>query len=245
MRSGGFGLICGFSPADTNSTRPNSTARSFPWPSRDGWFGDGARTLPRSFMTQRHSSTPWSKGSPPLVRGVPSPANLGTAAFRVFPEHHKTSPMARTARHCFTPQMSRLGAHLDRRGFLATVGITTVGAIAFISSPGAQALVESSASRNHPLYRVGMFRRRTIWTTPDATLEVLRRKAIRAHDGGRIFDRNAFEVVLGQTRGQEIGSGTVTMTNKAGTEVELFLSQIAPRRYSAIINRQAIPRSTS
>jgi hypothetical protein len=141
--------------------------------------------------------------------------------------------------------MSALGAHLDRRGFLATIGMTTVGAIAVISSPGAQALVGSTASRNHPLYRVGMFRRRTTWTTSGAMLEVLRRKAIRAHDGGMIFDRNAFEVVFRQARGKEIGSGTVTMTNKAGTEIELFLSQIAPRRYSAIINRQAIPRSTS
>lgn len=137
--------------------------------------------------------------------------------------------------------MPLMSAHLDRRRFLAAIGITAGGAVALAAAPAVQARGVSATTRNHPLYRSGAFRRRMVWTTPDATLVVLRRKAIRAHEGGMTFDRNAFEVVFGQARGKELGSGNVTMTNKAGDEVELFLSQIAPRRYSAIINRQPIP----
>lgn len=141
--------------------------------------------------------------------------------------------------------MPLTSARVDRRGFLARIGFTAVGVIAVIASPGAQALVGSAVIRNHPLYRVGTFRRRTMWMTSGVALVVLRRKAIRSNSGRTIFDRNAFEVIFARARGKELGSGTVTMTNEDGVEVSLFLTQTAPQRYSAIINRQGTPRSNS
>ncbi len=140
--------------------------------------------------------------------------------------------------------MTSFDARLDRRRFLAAIGITAGTALAVAAAPTAKAGTISRL-RNSSLYRSGLFRRRAVWTTKDATLVVLRRKAIRSNDGTMLFDRNAFEVIFAQGRGDEIGSGTTTLTNQAGTQVPLFLVQTGPKRYSAIINRQSTPGSTS
>jgi len=112
--------------------------------------------------------------------------------------------------------------------------------MAVAAAPAARAK-STSRLKDSALYRSGLFRRRTVWTAKGASLVVLRRRAIRAHDGTMTFDRNAFEVIFAQGVGDEIRSGTTALTNQAGTEVELFLVQSGPKRYSAIINRQPIP----
>lgn len=141
--------------------------------------------------------------------------------------------------------MSNIDGRMGRRSFLAVLGLST-GAVTLIASPALTlAAVDSSSKTDHRLYRRGLFRRGSTWTTPDGSLMVKRKRAIRSHDGEARFDRNSFEVVFAKKSGKHPGHGTTTLTNSDGTQVPLHLTQIRPNRYSAVIHRQPIPGGNS
>lgn len=83
-----------------------------------------------------------------------------------------------------------------------------------------------------------MFRRRSRWTAGSALLVVRAGRPIRSVTGGDIFTRNAFEVMFRQTKGSPLGNGLVTIKSAGTPAIPLFLSQVRPGIYSAVINRQ-------
>lgn len=141
--------------------------------------------------------------------------------------------------------MTITDGRMGRRSFLAVLGLST-GAVTFSASPTLTlASGDSSIKPDHPLYRRGLFRRGSTWTTSDGSLVVTRKRAIRSHDGQSRFDRNSFEVIFAKESGKHPGHGTTTLTNSNGTQIPLHLTQIRPNRYSAVIHRQPIPGEKS
>lgn len=136
---------------------------------------------------------------------------------------------------------------INRRGFLAAMGLTVGGALALRSAPSAGARVFETKARtvNDPRFRRGKFRRGQVWTIPGGTLKVQSRRGIRSLDGGTRFDRNSFEVLFTKVSGKHPGHGTVTITGPDGTSMPMHLTQIGPNRYSAIINREQITEGVS
>ncbi len=146
---------------------------------------------------------------------------------------------------CLTPQVSIVHRRIDRRGFLAVLGLST-GAVTLLASPTlAVASVKRGKTSDHPLYRRGLFRRGSTWSTPEGSLVVKRKRAIRSHDGTSRFDRNSFQVVFAKVSGKHPGHGATTLTNSEGTQIPLHLTQIRPNRYSAVVHRQPIPGGNS
>jgi hypothetical protein len=148
-----------------------------------------------------------------------------------------------------SPVPSKRPLAVGRRGFLAGVGAAVAGITAIaLTETSAWASEPIPGSRGgrakltggHPLYRRGIFRRGRTWTTPTARLLVTGRRPIRSTTGGMRFDRNGFEVVFRQTKGRPLGHGTVTITNEDDTSMPLYLAQVGPQTYSAIINRTEV-----
>ena len=143
--------------------------------------------------------------------------------------------------------MTRPAVHTTRRGFLAAIGISTVGLVALGTSTSASASskVEDWAqlakgrfvARNHPKYQRATMRRGRTLTTPGATLTVLAHRRVIGPDGTRVLDRNAFEAVLRQTTGKPLDSGTYTFTTGQNVTFPLYISRTAGNRYSAIVMR--------
>jgi hypothetical protein len=162
-----------------------------------------------------------------------------------FPNTLASRSNVQAPAQCLTPQMSIVDRRIGRRDFLAALGLST-GGVALLASPTlAVASVKPGNKSDHPLYRRGLFRRGSTWTTPEGSLVVTRKRAIRSHDGTSRFDRNSFEVVFAKESGKHPGHGTTTLTNSEGTQVPLHLTQIRPNRYSAVIHRQPIPGGSS
>lgn len=136
---------------------------------------------------------------------------------------------------------------INRRGFLAAMGLTVGGALALRSAPSAGASVFETKARgvNDPRFRRGKFRRGQVWNFPGGTLKVQGRRGIRSLDGGTRFDRNSFEVLFTKVSGKHPGHGTVTITGPDGTSMPMHLVQIGPNRYSAVINREQITEGKS
>lgn len=136
---------------------------------------------------------------------------------------------------------------INRRSFLAAMGLTVGGALALRSAPSAGASVFGAKARavNDSLFRRGKFRRGQVWNFPGGTLKVRGRRGIRSLEGGTRFDRNSFEVLFTKVSGKHPGHGTVTITRPDGTRMPVHLVQIGPNRYSAVINREQITGAKS
>ena len=133
-----------------------------------------------------------------------------------------------------------MSKHLDRRGFLAVIGVSAGAAVTVASASGAiAATTRSSVTRNRSnLFRKGAFPRGSQWSIPGGELVVTRKRAIRSTDGQLRLNRDSFEAIFKLTSGKHPGHGTTTLTNSQGQEVSMHLVQIRPNRYSAIINSQ-------
>jgi hypothetical protein len=136
---------------------------------------------------------------------------------------------------------------VDRRRFLVGAGAAVAGlaAVAFAgnsasaaNAAGSPTIQAAGQGTKHELYRRGMFRRGSRWTAGSAQLVVRTRRPIRSINGGQVFTRNAFEVIFRQTRGRPLGQGLVTLTSKNNPAIPLFLTEVRPGVYGAVINRQ-------
>jgi len=133
-----------------------------------------------------------------------------------------------------------------RRGFLAAVGIGTVGVVAagvINGTPAsavvttAQTTVDRFTAQNFRIYRLGNFRRGKTFTDGTRTFVVTRRRGIPGVNGKKLFDRNSFEVIFEQTRGAAITNGMVTLVPSKRPSFPLHLTRQSDRLFSAVINR--------
>jgi hypothetical protein len=136
---------------------------------------------------------------------------------------------------------------VHRRRFLAGAGVAVAG-LAAVALAGNSASAANTAgpgkiqaagqSMKHRLYRRGTFPRRSRWTAGSAQLVVTARHPIRSITGGEIFTRDAVDVIFRQTKGRRLEQGLVTLTSRNKPAIPLFLTNLRPGVYSAVINRQ-------
>gem|GEM_PF-533790 len=156
----------------------------------------------------------------------------------------KFSLVASDSRRYFSP--IHMSKSLDRRGFLAVIGVSAGAAVTVISASGAIAATTRPSvtkSRTENLFRKGVFPRGSQWSIPGGELVVTRKRAIRSTDGQLRLNRDSFEVIFKLTSGKHPGHGTTTLTNSQGQDISMHLVQIRPNRYSAIINSQPAPEA--
>lgn len=149
-----------------------------------------------------------------------------------------TQVVADSGRYFSSMTMSK---NLDRRGFLAVIGVSAGAAVTVASASGAIAATTRPAvtrSRTVNLFRKGVFPRGSQWSIPGGELVVTRKRGIRSTDGQLRLNRDSFEVIFKLTSGKHPGHGTTTLTNSQGQDISMHLVQIRPNRYSAIINSQ-------